>query len=203
MDRQEIDQATLPSAPVGLFYAWWCADSLPDLSVPSGLTVQLDPPADVLGQLTKLPAEEIAQRFERGNRAVIGRVDGQAAASGWAAAGRVQIGELGLDFRLPPANRYLWDFVTLPAWRGRGLYPALLRAFIEREPAVERFWVGHDLDNVASSRGILKTGFKTVGEVYIVDDVGPVFVARGAAAARAPEAAELLGLPLAPQDSTV
>jgi len=198
--QQEINGEMLPDAPVGLFYTWWRGDALPEIATPPKLTVELDPDGDNLRQLTGLADDELRQRFERGNRAVIGWMDGEAAASGWSCAGRVEIGELGLDFQVPPDNRYLWDFVTLPEWRGRRIYPALLRAFIDREPGVERFWVGHDLDNVASSRGILKAGFQTVGAVYAVEGVGPVYVTGGSAPERARAAAELLGIPLIERD---
>ncbi len=201
MLESDISIDMLPQEPVGLFYAWWRGDMLPDLEVPEALTLDLDPAHSILGTISGLKRAEIERRYERQNRVVTGFVDGHPAASGWSSGGRVEIGELGLDFQLPPGNRYLWDFVTLPAYRGRGIYPALLRAFIDHESDVERFWVGHDLDNVASSRGILKAGFQTVGEVYAVEELGPIFVASGSAATRASEAAELLGIPLVEQHS--
>ena len=34
------------------------------------------------------------------------------------------------------------------------------------EPEVERFWVGHDLDNISSERGIARAGFGEVGLLY-------------------------------------
>lgn len=196
MEQNGISRENLPPSPVGLFYAWWRGDALPNLPEPAELMIELDPAADEVRRINGLSDSQIAERVERGNRAVLGRIRGEAAAIGWSCAGQVEIGELGLDFELPSNNRYVWDFVTLPEWRGRGIYPALLRAFIEHEADVERFWVGHDLDNVASSRGILKAGFQPVGEVYAVEGAGPIFVAEGSAAARAAEAAELLGIPL-------
>jgi hypothetical protein len=60
----------------------------------------------------------------------------------------------------------LWDFQTLPPWRGRGIYPRLLQAIIADDMEAERFWVGHDLDNISSARGIAKAGFRQVGAVY-------------------------------------
>ncbi len=196
MEQNGISREKLPPAPVGLFYAWWRGDALPDNLGSADLTIQLDPPAPDIQQLTGLSDAALAERREHGNRAVIGHIGGEAVASGWSCAGRVEIGELGLDFQLPPGNRYVWDFVTLPEWRGRGIYPALIRAFLDAETEVERFWVGHDLDNSASGRGIIKAGFRAVGEVYAVEGAGPIFVADGIAAGRAVEAAELLGIPL-------
>ena len=46
------------------------------------------------------------------------------------------IGELDVAFHLSTADRYLWDFQTLPEWRGRGLTRGFSRASSDRkEPA--------------------------------------------------------------------
>ena len=196
MEHAGVTRDMLPERPVGLFYAWWRGDPLPSLQPPALMTIEFDPPPATIQRIVDLNDEQIEERFQRANRAVVGWIGTAPASIGWSSSGRVEIGELGLDFDLPPGNRYLWDFVTLPEWRGRGIYPALLQAFIKHEPDVERFWVGHDLDNFASSRGILKAGFQTVGEVYAVDGVGPVYFASGMAPERAPVAADLLDVPL-------
>ena len=196
MKQAGVTRDMLPERPVGLFYAWWRGDVLPPLQPPEAMTIEFDPPLTTMQRIVDLNAEQLEERFRRGNRAVVGWAGTTPAGIGWSSSGRVEIGELGLDFDLPPGNRYLWDFVTLPEWRGRGIYPGLLQAFIKHEPDVERFWVGHDLDNIASSRGILKAGFQTVGEVFAVDGVGPVYAAGGTAPERAVPAAALLGIPL-------
>jgi GNAT superfamily N-acetyltransferase len=196
MGNDDITAAMLPERPVGLFYAWWAGDALPDLRRPLELIVEHNPSAAVMRQVVALSDEQIRQRLSEGNQALVARMGGAPAAIGWSSAGRVEIGELGLDFTLPPGHRYLWDFVTLPEWRGRGIYPALLQEFLEERTRTECFWVGHDLENAASARGILRAGFQTVGEVYAVPGVGPVFVAGGMAPERAPGAARLLGIPL-------
>jgi GNAT superfamily N-acetyltransferase len=42
-----------------------------------------------------------------------------------------QLASLGAAFALPERERYLWNFVTLPAHRGRGIYPRLLAAIVD------------------------------------------------------------------------
>jgi GNAT superfamily N-acetyltransferase len=197
---REITPEMLPDDPVGLFYAWWRGDALPEFSHAAGLTVDHEPDVARIQAVSGLTTAECQRRFDVGNRAVAGSINGRVAAIGWCAAGQVGIGELGLEFSMPPANRYLWDFVTSPDFRGRGIYPALLRAFIDHEPEVARFWVGHDLGNRASGRGILKVGFRAVGAVYTIDGTGLVYVAGGDAPERATVAAELLGIPLVRRD---
>jgi hypothetical protein len=88
----------------------------------------------------------------------------------------------------------LWDFMTLPEWRGKGVYPALIQAMLHDEAGAERFWVGHDVPNVASGRGITNAGFQKVGEVYVVEG-DAVYVPLGPDD-RAQAAAAMLGLPL-------
>lgn len=194
-DRIRPDQ--LPERPVGLFYAWWSGDPLPDLPRPPHLIVEHDPSAAVIRQVVDLTDEQIRQRYSEGNRALVARVEGVPAGIGWSSSGRVEIGELGLDFVLPRGNSYLWDFVTLPEWRGRGIYPVLLQTFLREGAAGQRFWVGHDLGNDASARGIIRAGFQVAGLVYAVPDVGPVYVAdAGVDIERARAAAEILGIPL-------
>lgn len=200
MEVAGLTRDMLPDRPVGLFYAWWRGDDLPPLEPPPDLTIEFDPAHATIQRVVDLTDGQIHERIRLGNRSIVGFVDAVPAATGWSTSGRVEIGELGLDFGLPSGNRYLWDFVTLPEWRGRGIYPALLQAFIRHEAGVERFWVGHDLDNIASSRGILKAGLRTVGEVYAVEGAGPVFVAGGMAPGRAGPAAMLLGIPLLDQN---
>ena len=73
---------------------------------------------------------------------------------------------MNLAFSVPIGNRYLWDFATLPSWRGCGIYPALLRAILEDErPQAARFWIGHADSNHASGRGIAKAGFQRLGSL--------------------------------------
>jgi GNAT superfamily N-acetyltransferase len=86
---------------------------------------------------------------------------------GWSASGPAHIGGLELHLTVPPGERYLWDFVTLPDFRGRGLYPLLLQDIIRRQrQEASWFWIGHDTHNEASRRGILKAGFQLAGRVW-------------------------------------
>jgi hypothetical protein len=120
---------------------------------------------------------------------------GEPVAWGWCATSDLSIGELGLSCSLPPGNRYLWDFVTLPSWRGRRIYPWLLQTIIASEPDAERFWLGHDMPNVASARGITKAGFQEVGVLYRRPDGEFVLVPSGSWD-RAEAAASLFGVSL-------
>lgn len=180
--------------PTGYFYAWWRGDPLPELACPEGFAAEATGDARLLAELAGLELAETQARLASGHHAYVARLGGQAVGSGWSARATVAIGELGIRLALPPAQRYLWDFGTLPAWRGRNVYPCLLRAIILAESEAQRFWIGHDLGNEASARGILKAGFRRVAQVYVLPE--GVRLRPLEPAERALAAAELLGLRL-------
>jgi GNAT superfamily N-acetyltransferase len=102
---------------------------------PTPVTSAPAPLADVaaLATPTGLEQREVEARLGAGKRCYGAHVGTAAAAHGWVAAAGAEIGELDVAFRLGSAERYLWDFRTLPAWRGRGLYPNLLQSIVRQE----------------------------------------------------------------------
>jgi GNAT superfamily N-acetyltransferase len=152
--------------PVGLFHTWWRGDPLPEFSNYPGLAIGQTDDVLLIATMSGIDVGLIWERFRRNHQPWLARIDGEPVAYGWVASGDLSIRELGLAIELESASRYLWDFQTLPQWRGRGIYPRLLQEIIDHEAAAEWFWVGHDLDNVASARGIAKAGFRQVGAVF-------------------------------------
>ena len=71
-------------------------------------------------------AMEILQRFETGRRCYSAWVGDKLAAYGWVSFNEEHIGELNLRLTLLPGEAYIWDCVTLPAFRQKYLYSALL-----------------------------------------------------------------------------
>jgi hypothetical protein len=146
--------------------------------------------------LNRLSPKEVQARWQAGHRPYIASMFGEPAAYGWVATRGASIGELGLAFALPPGNRYLWDFATLPAWQGRGLYPRLLRAILTQEaPVAERFWIIHAPENLPSGAGMGKAGLLPVGQLSFCPD-GSVGLAPLGPSERAQAGAALLGVPL-------
>ncbi len=168
-DQREGDRESSSSAhpdPFGLFYTWWRGDPLPELPILPGLSIEPVEGDRAASAGIALAAHEIRARVSQGHRLYLARVADDVVGWGWSATSTASIGELGLNIVVPPGNRYVWDFVTLPEWRGRGIYPQLLQAIIGAERDVVRFWVGHDFSNVASGRGILRAGFQLVGKLH-------------------------------------
>lgn len=112
---------------------------------------------------------DVIKRFETGRRCYMARVDEKIAAYGWVSFEQEFIGELNLRLRLLADEAYIWDCVTLPAFRRNYLYSALL-TYIVAELSTEhlhRVWIGADLDNVASQRGIARAGFLHVADLVV------------------------------------
>lgn len=119
-----------------------------------------------MARLAELSASEVARRLNGGHHVFLLTVAGAPAAYGWSATGPAEIGGLPWNFTVPSGQRYLWDFVTLPAYRGRALYPCLLQEILRRQMGqAEWFWIGHEPGNLASRHGILKAGFRLAGDV--------------------------------------
>jgi GNAT superfamily N-acetyltransferase len=151
----DLDQP-LPISPVPLLPVAFMRIG-PGVAQELAYAMQLDDPSVVL------------QRFARGCHCYAGRIGGKLATYGWVTFDEEGIGELGLNFCLKAGEAYIWDCVTLPAYRGLRLYPALL-AYILGELqslGLHRAWIGADTDNLASQSGLALVGFQPVVDVVI------------------------------------
>ena len=170
-------------------------DSVTYLAPLAGLSVRREQDAAAMASLQNRSIDEMASRFAAGHRAYVALMDGEPAAWGWVATSTANIGELGASLTLKRDERYLWNFVTLPAYRGLGIYPRLLQAIMGVESAeVERFWIGYAPENHASGAGIRKAGFVTAVEMSFDAHGQPALQAVAADAATA--ASRVLGLPI-------
>ena len=175
---------------------WWAGDSLPTLAPLPGFRAKIIADGDAMARLAELDPAEVRARLDGGHWPYVATLDGIPAGYGWVAGAGATIGEMGISFVLPRGDRYLWDFATLPAWRGRGLYPHLLQGIIAVEAAeAARLWIIHAPENRASCRGIARAGFAPVGEISFRAD-GSVGFRPVDWSARARVGAALLGVPL-------
>lgn len=175
---------------------WWRDDYLPVLPPLNGFQVSTVQDDTLLAGLSGLDGREIKRRRQEGHRPYAGFLSGVPAAYGWVATRRAAIGELNLDFRLPPLHRYLWDFATLPDYRGRGIYPHLLQEILMREVGQGYyFWIIRAPENWASGSGIRKAGFKAVGRLSLLEN-GRTGLAVTGSLERAASGAALLGVPI-------
>jgi GNAT superfamily N-acetyltransferase len=112
---------------------------------------------------------EILGRLEGGSQCYGAWVDGQAVAYGWISFQSEDIGELNLRIKLLPGEAYIWDCATLPGFRGKRLYSALLNYILGelRAQNLCRAWIGADHDNLASQKGMARAGFHHVADLVI------------------------------------
>jgi ribosomal protein S18 acetylase RimI-like enzyme len=111
--------------------------------------------------------EALQQRFDGGRRCFATWGDARIVAYGWVSQGRECVGELERAFRMQPGEAYIWDCATLPDYRGRGVYSALLGYMLAelRGAGVGRVWIGAALDNRPSIKGFENAGFQPAIEL--------------------------------------
>lgn len=148
---------------------WWSSDPLVELLPVAGFWAGLAADDMQIAAVNRISVAEVEQRRHAGHLPYVGLIDGRGVTYGWVATREATIGELNLAFQIPPKNRYLWDFATVPEWQGRGLYPRLLQAIVQAERA-ERFWIIHAPENLPSGAGMQKAGFQSVGQLSFQRD---------------------------------
>jgi GNAT superfamily N-acetyltransferase len=111
---------------------------------------------------------EVEQRFTASSRCFVARVAGALAGYGWVSHGTERIGELERSLRMKPGEAYIWDCMTLPPYRGQGVYTALLRAIIAtlRDEGGGRLWIGASLTNRPSLKAFARAGFRPALTIF-------------------------------------
>lgn len=119
------------------------------------------------GSLNANTLHEMRRRLKAGRHCYAAWVEGMPAAYGWVSFNEEFVGELDLRLRLLPGEAYIWDCFTLPDFRRRRLYSSLLVHIAGelRAQKYRRVWIGADLDNTASQRGIARAGFLHVADL--------------------------------------
>jgi GNAT superfamily N-acetyltransferase len=123
-------------------------------------------------------------RLERGCRCFAARIGDGIAGYGWLSIGPEWIGELGLEIRPAHGEAYLWNCVTLPEYRNRGYYRALLLhvVAVAAQEGLSRLWIG-SVDGAAES-AVVGAGFRPILNFRSVTALGWRWIrARGAAGA--------------------
>ena len=160
----------------GCVYHWWRGDDLPELTSLPEFASRVITDKNLLASLHNITEDEIQARFDDAAHCYVAFLDDVPVGYGWVGTKEGLIRQGGLVWTLGEGDRYLGDFVTLPNFRGRGVYPNLLQAILRSEPAAaERFWIGHHGPNVASQRGIQKAGF-VLHQLIMLSNDGQVTV---------------------------
>jgi GNAT superfamily N-acetyltransferase len=166
-------QRKLWTSELGTLWALETADGLPP-PCPARIMVQFAEArsddyaelAQAMGLPSVAPLRQRLQGLPHNRRRcfILRAGEGKIAAYGWVTRGVECVGELERAFHLQRDEAYIWDCVTLPAWRGQRLYSALLSHIIYRlhGEGLPRLWVGAGRQNRPSVGGIANAGFRHV-----------------------------------------
>lgn len=130
--------------------------------------------ADALAQAMGAEAPLAAARLGRGCRAFAGWVGEAVAGYGWLSQGPEWIGEVGLQVEPAEGEAYLWNFVTLPAHRRRGIFRALVveACAAAADEGLTRLWIGSIAGT--AEQAVVEAGFRPalsiVGGSAVVED---------------------------------
>ena len=119
-------------------------------------------PAPMAAAMGLKNPRQVMRRLARSRRCFAAKVEGNIVAYGWVSTGRECIGEMGRQIHLQADEAYVWDCLTLPAYRRLGLYTALLIYINDTlvEDGYRRIWIGSNLDNRPSIRGFANAGYQ-------------------------------------------
>lgn len=151
-----------------MLYVFNKEDQINNLPPLKNLTIKECNSPVFMAVLCNISIEQARDRLANDHRAFVAYYEGAPAAFGWMAMGKANIGELDHEFVLPLWHRYLWNFRTLPEFRGLGIYPRLLCHIIQEEQKdATSIWIMHAPENEASERGIRKAGFRFLSKMSV------------------------------------
>ncbi|WP_149401743.1 GNAT family N-acetyltransferase [Dictyobacter arantiisoli] len=177
-------------------WTWWKHDPLPTLPVLEGWHIETAREVPFAAKISNIPIKSVEARYSAGHYPILAYLNDTLVAYGWLGINQASFGSPAITFNLPAKSIYLYHFVTLLPWRGRGYYPRLLQAILERESrAYEHFWIMHQTTNRASQHGIEKAGFQPVARTIHISSNQLALIPTGDPE-RAQQASILLGLPL-------
>src|SRR5258708_6778524 len=111
---------------VGYLWTWWKGDKLPLMSPLSAWHVETSEDVSFVAKLSNIPVKSVEERYRQKHRPAIAYLNDTVVAYGWLARNNAAFGSPSVSFNVPVNNLYLYHFVTMLPWRGRGFYPRLL-----------------------------------------------------------------------------
>lgn len=155
----------------GTFWVWEAENGLPPPVRPRANAIFEEIlPGDLSGLANVMDSrslENARRRLEGRRRCFALQLGGNIISYGWVTFGRESVGELEREFNLAPDEAYIWDCATVPGWRRKGCYSALLSLIIMQlyGEGTPRAWIGASRQNKPSVHGIAKAGFEQVLEL--------------------------------------
>jgi GNAT superfamily N-acetyltransferase len=181
-------------------FTCWSGDDYAAPERVNNLTIQKDFDVATLAYVMNQEEQNIEMRLQEGHEAWVVRVEGRPVSFGWVSRGRARIGELSKEIELPKRNAYLWNFRTLEPYRGRGYYAQLLITILtEERKTSDRMWIISAPENQSSFNGIMKAGFKPVGDIMF-NYKNEVVLLAASVNERSQAGADLINVPITTTD---
>ncbi len=124
-----------------------------------------------IASLASLVGKDIVKaRFEQGEVCGVAWSNSAVVSYCWLAFKQAEVGEINRYIKLREKELYLYDAFTLPDYRGRGLFPALLTAILghARSQGYSRALIFSNSKNRPSLRGIEKAGFSLFQSIHFL-----------------------------------
>jgi len=138
----------------------------------------------------------VEERFKRGVRCFVVRIDGAIAGYGWLSVGPEWIGEIQLEIKPREREGYIWNCFTLPGHRQKGIFRSLVTGISleARRLGMRRIWIGSVA--IPAEKAIAPIGFEpalrfdsvTIGGLHVMR------VTRGPDRALAADATSAIGV---------
>ena len=123
--------------------------------------------------------DRVGPRLARGCRCFAACSEGRIVGYGWLSTGPEWIGEAGLELRPGAAEAYVWNCVTMPRDRRRGVFRSLLQRLVAtaRDEGLRRLWIASVAGGAESA--VVAAGFAPVLTVHS-RRAGPLRLVRAA-----------------------
>jgi GNAT superfamily N-acetyltransferase len=110
----------------------------------------------------------VEKRLARGCRCFAVEIDGSFAGYGWLSTGPEWIGELQLEIKPKPREGYIWNCVTLPEHRRKGVFRSLITGISAAcaRDGLRRMWIGTVA--IPAEKALGPSGFEPVLEFATV-----------------------------------
>ncbi|MDY6983616.1 MAG: GNAT family N-acetyltransferase [Pseudomonadota bacterium] len=137
-----------------------------------------DSESPVFAQLcTKYPNKDFRERYVmRQRECYVALRNGEIAGYAWVSADSLHVDEIACTFPLAADEVFIYDCFVDEAFRGGGIYPAMLRAALDdcaAQKGIRRAVIGAVSVNHASLRGIRKAGFRERKRIHYLQ-CGPL-----------------------------
>jgi len=146
----------------------------PPSVVPPGVEVRVADQPLAAGDVGARWHPQAAERLRDGQACAIAHHETEVVAYCWLACTPVWVGEIGHTVVPGPEDVYLYDAFTMPGWRGRGLFSAVISPLLAlaRSRRRSRALIFVGAGNRASRRAIERAGFEIVHTVSRVELCG-------------------------------